>query len=97
MRLNLLSAPVAPVAPHLRKVPLTRTRKGSIRKQPATGATGASHAKGDLHELDFEGLCALFRALTPPCECESSGHGADECFESPLDRWWIAFVMGGER
>ena len=99
MRLNLISAPVAPVAPvapHLRKVPLTRARRESLRKQPQTGATGASHAEGDVRELDFDGLCALFRVPAAPCACKS-GHGDDECFDALLDRWCIAFVTGGER
>ena len=95
MRVTESAAPVAPVAPQFRKVPLTRSRRESLRKQPATGATGANTADCDVRDIDFGGLCRLLRALTDRCACELDEHRED-CAEAPLDRWWVAIVTGGE-
>ena len=88
-------APVAPVAPRFRKVPLTRTRRRLYENGLQLVQLVQSLDAGKLIDLDLTGLCRLLRALTAPCGCEI-GKWHEDCSHAPVDRWWVDVIQGRE-
>lgn len=52
----------------------------------------AIHRNGDA-DIDFNGLCAILKALSASCACETE-LPREECIDARLDRWWIPIITG---